>query len=35
MMYGKQFLEGLAWGAGFTAAWIVVHVLARLIGAAA
>lgn len=34
-MDGKRFLDGMIWGGGFAVAWIVIHVLARLIGAAA
>ena len=34
-MNGTNFITGFVWGAGFTVAWIVIHVIARLIGAGA
>lgn len=34
-MNGTNFINGFVWGAGFTVAWVVIHILLRVIGVAA
>ncbi len=29
---GAAFGQGFVWGAGFTVAWVVIHILLHLIG---
>lgn len=31
-MNGQDFISGFIWGAGFTTAWVIIHILLRVIG---
>lgn len=31
-MNASTFLGGFVWGSGFTVAWVVIHILLRVIG---
>lgn len=35
MPTAENFVTGFVWGAGFTTAWVIIHILLRVIGVAA